>query len=295
MQGKAVIGLLAIVFMLAGCEKNITINLDQATPRLVVEASIENGQYPVVSLSNSLDFYGVIDLGILTRSFVHNADVYVSNGTKTHKLIEYIVPIGAGYNYYYYSYDPSDPSTSFRGELKKQYSLRIVSDGKEYTASTTIPDTTRRIDSVFWKNAPAGNPPDLYAVMLRATDRPGFGDYVRYFTKRNSEPFYPGLTSVYDDQVIDGSTYEVQVERGVDRNLPRSEGFSFFHAGDSVTLKLCTIDKATYDFWRTIEFVYVNAGNPFATPTRVLSNISNNGLGYFGGYAAQFRTVVLPH
>jgi hypothetical protein len=60
-------------------------------------------------------------------------------------------------------------------------------------------------------------------------------------------------------------------------------------------LKLCTIDKATYDFWRTIEFVYVNAGNPFATPTRVLSNISNNGLGYFGGYAAQFRTVVLPH
>jgi hypothetical protein len=130
--------------------------------------------------------------------------------------------------------------------------------------------------------------------MVRATDRPGLGDYVRYFTRRNREPFYPGLNSVYDDQIIDGSTYEVQVERGVYRTIPHPEGYSFFFKGDTVSLKLCNIDKATFDFWRTMEFTYDNAGNPFATPTKVISNVSGNALGYFGGYAAQYKTIIIP-
>ena len=130
--------------------------------------------------------------------------------------------------------------------------------------------------------------------MVKATDPPGLGDYVRYFTKQNSDPFFPGLNSVFDDQVIDNSTYDIQVERGVDRNHSQPEGYAFFDKGDTVTLKLSNIDKATYDFWRTMEFTYISVGNPFSSPTRVLSNISNGGLGYFGGYASQYRTIIIP-
>jgi hypothetical protein len=129
--------------------------------------------------------------------------------------------------------------------------------------------------------------------MVKATDPPGYGDYIRYFTSRNSEPFYPGLNSVFDDQIIDGTTYSVEIERGVDRNLPRQDGYTFFNKTDTVTLKLCNIDKATYDFWRTMEFSYASVGNPFASPTKVLGNIDNGALGYFGGYAAQFKTVII--
>lgn len=286
--------LIAAAYFFTGCEKSVSFKLDEATPKLVVEASIENGQAPVVYLSKSMNYFSKIDQGILANSFVHNADVYVSNGTMTHKLKEYSIPVGGGYNFYYYTNDPASPATAFMGQLNKQYSLRIVSEGKEYTASTKIPNTTRRIDSLFWKPAPAGNPPEKVAVMVRAYDQPGFGDYVRYFTKRNSEPFYPGLTSVYDDQVIDGSSYEVQVERGVDRNADRPEGYSFFDKGDTVTLKVANIDKATFDFWRTMEYTYASVGNPFSSPTKVVSNINGGGLGYFGGYAAQYRTIIIP-
>ena len=59
-------------------------------------------------------------------------------------------------------------------------------------------------------------------------------------------------------------------------------------------LKVCNIDKATFDFWRTMEFSYASVGNPFSTPTKVLGNISGNALGYFGGFAAQFRTLIIP-
>ncbi len=286
--------LLVATLFLSSCEKGVQFKLDDVTPKLVVEATIENGQPPIVYLSKSQAYFSQLDLNILAGSFVRNAEVYVSNGTVTHKLKEYTVPVGGGYYFYYYSNDPSSPATAFIGQLNKQYSLRIVSEGKEYTATTNIPDTTRRIDSLFWKPAPPGNEPGKVAVMVRAYDRPGFGDYVRYFTRRNSEPFYPGLNSVYDDQVIDGSSYEIQVERGVDRNETHPEGYSFFDKGDTVTLKVCNIDKATFDFWRTMEYTYVTVGNPFSSPTKVISNINGGGLGYFGGYAAQFRTIIIP-
>lgn len=282
-------------FLLSSCERDVDFPLDDTATKLVVEANIENGQAPVVFLSNSLGFFSKIDPQTLAANFVRNAEVYISNGTRTHQLKEYAVPVPGGLTFYFYSNDLSSPATLFNGELGKSYSLRILSNGKEYTARTTIPDTTRRIDSLFWKAAPAGNDPQKVAVMVRAFDRPGFGDYIRYYTKRNSEPFYPGLNSVYDDQVIDGTSYEVQIERGIDRNTESSgDGYSFFNKGDTVTLRLCNIDKATYDFWRTMEFNYVSVGNPFSSPTRVLSNISGGALGYFGGYGAQYRTIIIP-
>jgi hypothetical protein len=130
--------------------------------------------------------------------------------------------------------------------------------------------------------------------MVKAFDPPGYGDYVRYFTSRNSEPFYAGWNSVFDDQIIDGTNYVVQVERGVSRNEGFEEDMFYFFKGDTVTLKLCNIDKATYEFWRTMEYSYSSNGNPFSTPTKVLSNISGDALGYFGGYACQFKTIVVP-
>jgi hypothetical protein len=295
MKNRAVFFLsLALAFSFASCERAVDFNINEVEPKLVVEATIENGQPPVVSLSRSLGYFSSIDLNALSNNFVRNAEVYVSNGTLTHKLKEYTVPVGGGFNFYYYSVDPSSPLTIFNGELNKQYSLKIISEGKEYTSTTFIPNTTRRIDSLFWKPAPVGNPPEKVSLMIRATDAPGYGDYVRYFTKRNREQLYPGINSVYDDQIIDGTTYEVQVERGIDRNDGTSEGYSFFNKGDTVTIKLCNIDKATYDFWRTMEFAYASVGNPFSSPSKVISNISNGGLGYFGGYAAQYRTLIIP-
>jgi len=283
-----------LISFLLSCEKAVTFDLNESAPKLVVEATIENNQPPTVILSKSLNYFSAISPDTLANSFVRNAEVYVSNGTLTHKLKEYAIPLGNGYSFYYYSTDSSNLATAFAGELNKQYSLRIVVGGKEYTSSTTIPLITKRIDSLFWKQAPGSNDSNKVALMVKATDPPGYGDYIRYFTKQNNDPFYPAINSVFDDQIIDGTTYEVEVERGVDRNGDLPDGYTFFNKGDTVIFKLCNIDKATFDFWRTMEFSYASIGNPFSSPTKVLGNISNNALGYFGGYAAQFSTIVIP-
>ena len=130
--------------------------------------------------------------------------------------------------------------------------------------------------------------------MSKVTDPAGFGNYIRYYTRVNDSLFYPPPASVFDDQIIDGTTYEIEVEHGVDRNEEIDfEEYSFFHRGDTVTVKFANIDKKTFDFWRTMEFAYGSIGNPFSSPTKVLGNV-NGALGYFGGYAVQYKTLIVP-
>jgi hypothetical protein len=275
------------------CVKTIDFELNETEPKLVIEANIENGQPPLVILTNSINYFSNISPEILARTFVHDADVYVSNGIKTHRLKEYSFPAGGGIMLYYYSIDSSDLATSFTGTLNTTYTLRIVSGGKEYNSTTMIPSITKRIDSIWWKPLPAVSDSNKAAVIIRLTDPPGYGDYIRYFTKRNREPFYPAVNSVFDDLFIDGTTYEVQVQPGVDRNIDSAD-VNFFRRGDTVVFKISNIDKATFNFWRTFEYSYAVVGDPFSTPVKVLSNIRGDALGYFGGYASQYHTLIIP-
>lgn len=280
--------------LFTGCEKNINFDLNEAPATLVVDANIENGQAPIVVLTKSLDYFSSINPSIIQDLFVHNAEVTLSNGTKTHRLKEYAQPVEGGFNFYTYSIDPADMATAFNGELNTTYTLKINSDGKQYEATTKIPTLAKQIDSLWWKKAPFQDDTSKVIVMIKATDPPGLGNYVRYFTKKNSEQLLPGRNSVFDDQIIDGTTYELQVDPGIDFNNTIPQDSNFFKRGDTVTMKLCNIDKASYTFWSTWEFAYQSIGNPFAQPNKVIGNVSNGALGAFYGYAASYRTIVIP-
>lgn len=280
--------LLLISFLFMACEKDIDIDLKETDPRLVVDASIENDRAPQVTLNKSLDYFGKISPEMLLASFVRRADVSINDGVRNYRLREDSIAAGTNLFLYFYTTD------SLKGKLNTRYQLNITAEGRSYSATTSIPQITRRIDSLWWEKAPLVNDTSRVRMMIRATDKPGFGDYIRYFTKTNTEPFFPGFNSVFDDQFIDGKTYTIQVDRGLNKNLDNSEEDIYFSRGDTATLKLCNIDRATYDFWRTFEFNFQSIGNPFSSPTKTLSNISNGALGYFGGYAAQYRTLIIP-
>lgn len=244
-------------------------------------------------LSRSLNYFSKITPALLLGSFVKGAQISISDGTTTKSLKEFSLKSQANIDLSYYSMD-STGADAYIGQLGKAYTLQINVDGVTYTASTTIPQRASTVDSLWWKKSL--NNPDVNKVLLKArvTDPPGYGNYIRYYTQVGKGPFLPGLNSVFDDQIIDGTAYEVSVDRGVDRNEEIDiETYAFFNLGDTVSVKFCNIDRATYDFWRTMEFSYSSIGNPFSSPTKVLGNIQGGALGYFGGYATQFRTLII--
>jgi hypothetical protein len=285
--------LLIISALFVSCEKDINFDLKYAEPVLVVDAQVESGEAPVVALSSSLSFFSTISPEILANSFVHNAEVTISNGTRTHKLKEYQVPTGNGYFIYYYSIDSSNLATAFVGEFAKQYDLTIKADGKTYTARTTIPALTKKFDSIWTKLPPVNVDTSKRLLMVKVTDPPGLGNYIRYFTKKNRERFLPGINSVFNDEITDGTTYQGQIDPGIDRNLPAPTGDDkFFARGDTISFKLSNIDKASFTFWNTWEFNQQSIGNPFSQPGKVIGNVSNGALGAFCGYASQVGTII---
>lgn len=289
---KTFVILLFVLTVFSSCEKNIDFELKNADDVLVVDAQIENNMAPTVVLTKSFDYFSTISPQILVNSFVRNAEVTMSNGTLTHRLKEYAIPLAPGYTAYFYGIDSSSPATAFTGEFNKQYTLTIKAEGKDYTAVTKIPLLTKYPDSLWFKKAPLNPDTNARVLMTRTTDPPGLGNYIRYFTKKNSGNFLPGENSVFDDAVIDGVSYELQVEQGIDRNNRVSSDSNFFKRGDTVTVKLCNIDKPTYTFWSTWEFAQQSIGNPFSQPNKVLGNISNGALGVFSGYAAWYKTLI---
>lgn len=282
------------IILLSSCEKNINFKLKVVPGVLVVDASIENNQPPIVVLSKSFAYFSKITPAALDTSFVHNATVTVANGAQTQQLKEYSVDSAGGYLIYYYSADTANLASAFFGQLNTAYNLKVVVDGSEYTAVTTIPTLAKKIDSLWWEPTPFTDDSTEADLYIRATDPPGLGNYIRYYTRINSGPYLPGQQSVFDDELIDGTTYDLKVQPGIDRNNPIAFDKNFFHRGDTVTFKLSNIDRATYQFWLTMEFAYQSIGNPFASPNKVLGNISNGALGAFCGYASEYITIEIP-
>jgi len=287
--------LICVLFLcvLLSCEKNINFDLKESPNILVVDAEIENGKPPTVVLSKSFSYFSEINPQLLAASFIHNADVYISNGILTHKLKEYNYPLVPGYSAYIYGIDSSSLSTAFLGELNGNYTLKILAEGQEYNASVKIPTLASIPDSIYFKQAPYISDTNKRAMFVIAHDPLGLGNYYRYLTKVNSGSFLPGDNSVFNDQVIDGSTYDVQFPQGINRNDPPKADSNFYNRGDTVTFKFCNIDKSTYTFWSTWEFAYQSIGNPFSQPNKVMGNISNGALGAFCGYAAWYGTSIV--
>ena len=134
----------------------------------------------------------------------------------------------------------------------------------------------------------------LATLFALYSDPDTIGNYLRYFTKRNSESFYPGFASVFDDNLINGQTFHFPLDRGQSRSDDLDlDTYGYFWKGDTVIVRWCAIDRRHYDFWKTIEFDSGIDG-PFSSATIIESNIEG-GLGVWGGYGCSYDTIIVSY
>lgn len=284
--------------LLASCEKDVNIDLGTGNPKLVVDGFIETDNFPVVVLTNSFSYFSKIDLSTLENAFIHGAVVKVSDGSREITLREYTLDTGFSTSkYYFYSIDTADPAAfDFKGVAERYYHLSIETGGKTYESTTKIP-SVRPMDSIWYEPPayPVDGIPDAMNVFVRYSDPDTEGNYVRYYTQRNGSLFFAPFNSVYDDQVINGTTFSLSVTPGNDHSKDiNRDSASYFFKGDTVTLKWCAIDQKVFNFWSTLEFSATTVGNPFSSPVTVVSNVSNNALGVWAGYGVTYSTVIIP-
>ncbi len=314
--------------ILTACSKQINVTIPPASQQVVVDGSIENNVPPIILLTKSQPFFGNTNLNDLSSYFVHGAKVTIkaSDGTQS-DLPEFCLQdlnlstsqtetllSALGYT----SIDSANAlnvcaytvpdiityyltgSCSFMGKEKLSYTLNIVTpplysghDSIHLTSTTTIP-TAVGIDSLAIRPDPNAAYADSFSAIYTYITVPDtFGNFIRYKTKINNQPYYaPPGGSVYDDRQFVGLSLSLPLEPGQSPDAKLDiNTLLYFHKGDTVTLKWSNIDGNTYNFFNTLE----NDGgsSPFSSPVKIQTNV-NNGLGVFAGYGTKYYTIVVP-
>ena len=296
-----------ISFAIISCEKEITVDLPSPKDQIVVEGFIENDVPPYVFLTKNSPYFGSIDINDLDLYYVKGAKIVVSSGNDSVELVEYSasiinllpfeekqklseifgVPLDTNFNIPNISVYSIPLNSEFVGEIGKTYHLRIEVEGKVLTASTYIPNGVSVYDLSV---EPHTNPKYDSLVLLRGriNEPDTLGNFYRYFTRKNSQPYTLNNNSVYDDLIFNGKDFPLDIPYGIDRNTDEDfdfNTFGYWNKKDTCYVKFCVIDRPHYDFWRTLENELNNQGSPFGSFTRIRTNI-NGGLGIWGGYSS---------
>ena len=285
-----------LVVISASCQKEVHIDLGSTPPVIVVQGQIQTNMPPYVILTSTIGFFSNVNLTTLQNSFIHNAVITVSDGTKTVSLKEYTIDTGANNFFYVYSLDSSNLSNIMLGQAGKFYTLTIQCQGKTYTSVTKIPNPkgldTMWFDKPLIKNTFA--PDSAKQLFVDYTDPDTFGNYVRSFSKRNGEAYYPN--GIYSDQAVNGlKIASIGLFAGyLDSTNVKADTLRYFYPGDTVTINWCQIDKGVYNFWNSETYASNTLGDPFASPINLVTNIKGGAIGIWAGYSSSFSTLVVP-
>lgn len=312
-----VIIVLASIIGFASCEKVLDVDLPEGVNGIVFEGYIENGEFPYVIVSRSSNYFDPIETAAsaIVNSLVEPDSVFIEydgNRVELPKIclsdLESIDPelrdealAQLGFSEFPPGLDlcinaaiyPINIQTPFVGELGKTYTMKAYVEGELYTATTTI-GSQIMFDSLWFKDE---TPLDdsLGSIWVTLTDPPGTTEYYYVWTEnltQNRAMFPIDGGPSFGDRLFEGESIDFNIWQG--SNLANDNGeeeeYWWFREGDTVVVKLGTIDQGVYEFWESVDAA--SNLNPFSSPTPVFSNFDNGGRGVWAGYATTLDTFV---
>ena len=318
---KPIIPLLLIAAgaLLTGCEKEITVDLPRTEPRIVVEGTIETGRAPFVLLSRTQGYFDPTDINSIAASFVSEAIVTVNDGLTTYPLdrvcSELIPDSLIDEAAALLGIDPdllrqanlcvwTKLDNSLVGVESLTYRLDVQADGRSLNATTTIPHAAE-LDSLWFRLAlQQPNDDSLGFIWARLSDPDTMGNHYRWLARRtnlgpNGQPkdrnFVAPFFSVFEDRYVNGLVFDFNINRGStpfsDADDDENEERGYFKRGDTVVVKLASIDRASYQFYNSFQNNVASAGDVFSNPANVVSNV-NGGLGVWSGWGVREHVVI---
>lgn len=313
MEFRVLIPLVSLALLLAACTKEVKIDIPGYEEKVVIDGRIETGMPPIVLISKTQDIYSPTTMEAFLNSFQSGAVVTVSDGTNTVVLDEicsdnlppgtepmaaalFGIPESELANYHLCAY--STFNTAIWGQVGKTYSLKVELNGETFTSSTQIVNPTP-LDSVYWKQDPGAN--DGYGYSWATlTDPPGFDAYmweVKRINMVNGAPKDPAFKATFspviDDEFFAGQTFDFYYENPFTWNdeTVADANKGYYKVGDSVVIKFSKIDQNSYEFLEKKYMQLGTAGNPFASPTAIPTNIQGGAIGLWAGYSPTFDTL----
>ena len=262
------IGILVItIFVFAGCEKVINLNLVESKPQLVIEGLITDGVGPyTVKLSKTGSYFNEPVLPLVSKAVVVISDnLGITDTLKETKPGIYL-------------------TSKVKGIPGRTYNLSVLSENIRYTGSSTmfshVPIDSLKLRKSYSDGIAIGSDGQQDArVEIHCFFRdPPEKNFYRAYIYTNGNRGYEDY-KLYDDQYANGKQTDLQVKRA--------------HIGDKIRVDLFSLDKSTYEYYRT--FTDLIHSNPIfgSTPMNPNTNLTNGALGFFGACAISTKTIII--
>ena len=279
--------LVAIIFILAQCKKDISVNFPpQHNTQVFIEGMLYPGKKPQIFISTTSPFFS--ENVTPQQVFARNAVVKISSDSTVDVLFS-----DSTFNTFRCRWEPC-----YRGniaaEYGKTYTLEINYEGKTYTATTTINQTKPVIASVDY----TANFYDTYGghdgVIVTVDDHPGTQDYYRFQmdriidTSRHHAHVLDGFVNtcvsgpdekfpvkdigriIFNDQNGDGKKIVMPIEVSYE-----------YRDGDTAWVVMQSLDKNSAEFYKDLDDQLQAIYNPFVEPVYIHSKIPG-AIGVFG-------------
>ena len=264
------------------CNDELDLDIREPDALIVVDGWIEDGTQAKVFLTTNAPYFTTIDSSSLRDLVLSRAKVTLSDGDNSEVLIlrkdvRYFPPV-------YYA------GNTIIGETGKTYTLTAEFGRKSILSETTIPKSVM-IDTAFFELEQGED--SIGFMNVSFTDPGEEKNYYRIFTRVLGEElkFISSFLMAINDQYFNGDQISFTLIRAPESFLS-TEGSDSFVLGDTVLVKLCAMDKSSFEFWSSYQEEVINATNPFAASLKdVKTNIQGDGLGIWGGYGVSIDTV----
>ena len=257
----------AVIF--SCCQRVIHIDLNTANSKVVIEAYVtDQPGRDTVKLTRTGSYFTPGNYPT-----INNALVIISDNTG---INDTLTQIDSGR----YS------SPILTGVPGRTYTLKVITNGTEYDAVSTMPYpiTMDTVVAVFDKIVTLNGVDDsTYRIRCLFQDPPGFGNFYRAQLIVNGQLYDSlGNVTLYEDKYVDGTIVNL-----------RLRGYSPKY-GDSARVDLMCIDANTYKYFSVVRSISGN-GNPIstATPQNPPTNIIGGALGYFSAYPVKSSTILV--
>jgi len=261
-----------LVVLFSSCEQVIGVDLNQAAPQVVIEGIVTDQPGPyAVTLTKSGSYFEQS----LYFPPVTNALVILSDELGERDTLKEATP------------GTYKSSLLLRGTPGRTYALKVETEGNGYEAISTMPQRVA-IDSLFAVPRRGSSSEPGYDIYLLFKDPPELGNYYRV-NVHVSDPLVPADS-------IDGRRYRLYSDKLTNGNeaLYRVRARRTIVPGDTITVDLLSLDKATYDFYRTLNDILTSDRSPTSlSPANPNTNLSSGSLGYFAAYAIDTKKIVL--
>lgn len=287
--------LVLILTFLVSCEEDFVPDSTNSKPTYVVEGFVEHGEnarFTYVTISKTYPLFQGANENIPLEYYIGGAEVSVKYENEEVSLTEIctkslteeqknlvkgllgIDSISSDVDLCFYV----DIARKIESIPGNSYDLNVSIDGKELTATTTIPEFVP-LDSIVFKEEKIQD----YGTLRLFLNDPQVENFYRIRANIRNGAYNTRFNSVANDIFFNGQTFDFPIGKPRDPNVenPDPNTIGLYTIGDTIDLQWSTIDFDHFEFWNTLEFARRNQG-PFSTYTRAKSNIEG-GIGIWGG------------